>query len=189
MIFDALRLIQAAVQNYMSSLELNEAVMLDNIAMAGDLGGPKNQLNGHLVMSLVNLQEESTLKNGQYSRPVGERVAYQPPPVPVNLFLLFSALHEDYGTALKVLSRVVECFQASREISSMTVPRPLEVSPDVKVFLDLYSLTFEQLNHLWGALGGKQVPFLLYRARLVTIDAERLQAEGNAIYIPEVQIK
>ena len=181
MIFDALKLIKVAVDNYMETLSLNEEVMIDNVAMAEALGGYKTQLNGHLVMSLVNLQEEATLKNRPYHHLNNNHVVYKNPPVPINIFLLFSALHEDYDTALKVLSRVVECFQSRKEISPVTIPRSLDVSPDVKVFLDLYSLTFEQLNHLWGALGGKQVPFVLYRARLIALEADNIQAEGAVI--------
>lgn len=180
MIFDALKLIQVAVQNYMGDLGLNEEVKIDNVAMAKELGGSRD-LDGYLVMTLVNLQEEGTLKNNQRSHINNNHVVYQHPAVPLNLFILFSALHQDYRTALKVLSRVVECFQAYKEISPTTIPSPPEVSPEVKVFMDLYSLTFEQLNHLWGALGGKQVPFLLYRARLIALEAEKVQAEGDVI--------
>ena len=186
MLFDALKLLQIVVNSHMQRSGLGtEKIMIDNVAMAGQMGGTREQLNGKLVMSLVNLQEESTLKNTQYHRRSnnfnGSGVIYQNPPVPINLFILFSALHEDYETALKVLSRVIECFQANKEISSATAPQPMKAPPDVKAFLDLYSLTFEQLNHLWGSLGGKQIPFLLYRARLIEIDAEKRQGEGSAI--------
>ena len=35
--------------------------------------------------------------------------------------------------------------------------------------MELYTLTFEQINHLWGSLGGRQVPFAMYKLRLVAI--------------------
>jgi hypothetical protein len=40
---------------------------------------------------------------------------------------------------------------------------------DLKFTLELYTLTFEQINHLWGSLGGRQVPFVMYKLRLVAI--------------------
>ncbi len=185
MIIDAMRLIQVALQRYIRSvepqLEPAQVVIIDNIATAEELGGSNNQLNGHVVMSLVNLQEETTLKNGSNYRLENGRAVYQNPPVHLNLFILFSVLHNQHETALQLLSRVIEFFQSQREISPTATPGTGLIAPDVRVILDLYSLTFEQLNHLWGSLGGKQVPFALYRARLVALEAQKRQAEGPVI--------
>ena len=35
--------------------------------------------------------------------------------------------------------------------------------------MELYTLTFEQINHLWGSLGGRQIPFAMYKLRLVAV--------------------
>jgi hypothetical protein len=51
----------------------------------------------------------------------------------------------------------------------------------VRVIVELQSLTFEQVNHLWGSLGGKQVPFALYRARLVSLTAHEMDGTGEPI--------
>lgn len=185
MIFDAMRLIQVALQRYILEMEpelgAGPIVLIDNIAMAEELGGPNNQLNGHVVMSLVNLQEETTLKNSPYYRLENNRTIYQNPPIHLNLFILFSALHNKYDTALRLLSRVVEFFQSQTEISFNATPGTGIASRDIRIVSDLYSLSFEQLNHLWGALGGKQVPFVLYRARLVAVEAQKRQAESEVI--------
>lgn len=185
MIFDAMRLMQSTLQSYIADLEptlgANPVVVVDNIALAEQLGGSNNQINGHVVMSLVNLQEETTLKNVPYYRVENNRTVYKNPPISLNLFILFSVLHNQYDTALRLLSRVIECFQAQTDISFTTAPAPGNISHDVQIIPDLYSLSFEQLNHLWGSLGGKQVPFVLYRARLVAIEAQKRQAEGSVI--------
>jgi hypothetical protein len=187
MIFDALKLIQHALQAYILEVEqpvnpTQEIVVLDNIGMAEELGGTRDNLNERVVMSLVNLQEENTLKNQPFVRQENGRSVYKNPPVHLNLYLLFSVLHlEQYDTALKRLSRVVEFFQWKKEFSFFTTPAPGNLSREVRVVLDLYTLTFEQLNHLWGALGGKQVPFVLYQARIVALEAHKQQAEGPAI--------
>ncbi len=185
MIFDAMRLMQTTLQDYIlycePTLSTNPIVIVDNIAMAEQLGGSNSQLNGHVVMSLVNLQEETTLKNSPYHRVENGRTVYQNPPVYLNLFVLFSVVHNQYETALRLLARVVECFQAQTDISFATTPTPGNISHEVTIVPDLYSLTFEQLNQLWGSLGGKQVPFVLYRARLVAIEAQKRQAEGAVI--------
>nr|WP_322657468.1 DUF4255 domain-containing protein [Dendronalium sp. ChiSLP03b] len=187
-----MRLIQVALQRYILEVEPElgpgQIVIMDNIAMAEELGGSNNQLSGHVIMSLVNLQEETTLKNGNHYRLDNGRTVYQNPPINLNLFILFSVLHNQYDTALRLLSRVVEFFQSQTEISYTTTPGTGSSSRDVRIVPDLYSLTFEQLNHLWGSLGGKQVPFVLYRARLIAVEAQKRQAESeviSGIYINE----
>lgn len=47
--------------------------------------------------------------------------------------------------------------------------------------LDLHTLSFEEINDLWGSLGGKQVPFVMYRARVVEIKAVENNAEAPLI--------
>jgi len=39
----------------------------------------------------------------------------------------------------------------------------------MKITMELYTLTFEQINHLWGSLGGRQAPFAMYKARLIMV--------------------
>ncbi len=46
---------------------------------------------------------------------------------------------------------------------------------ELKLNIELYTLTFEQINHLWGSLGGKQVPFAMYKVRLVRIQENTRQ--------------
>ncbi|AFY70344.1 hypothetical protein Pse7367_2076 [Thalassoporum mexicanum PCC 7367] len=187
MIYDALKLMQVALQNYIKEVEQTldssqDIVILDNIAMAEELGGNRSNMNERIVMSLVNLEEETTLKNSPNYHMVNGRTIYQNPPISLNLFVLFSVLHsEQYDTALKRLARVIEFFQWQREFSFTTTPGPNGLSKDVRVLPDLYTLTFDQLNHLWGALGGKQVPFVMYRTRMVMLDAQKLQSEGEPI--------
>lgn len=186
MIFDAMKLIQTALQQYILDVEQSpanqEIVILDNIALAEELGGNRDNLNERVVMSLVNLQEEVTLKNESYHRLENGRTVYRNPPTYLNIFILFSVLHSgQYETSLKRLSRVIEFFQWKKELSFTTTPVSTNISHEVQIFADLYSLTFEQLNYLWGSLGGKQVPFVLYRARLVAVEAEKRLAESQPI--------
>lgn len=185
MIYDALKVIQSAFKSYVSEVEelapAPNLMVLDNIALAEDLGGARENLDGKIVMSLVNIQEETTLKNIPNYRQENGRTVYRNPPVHLNLFVLFSVLHrEQYETSLKRLTRVIEFFQWRKEFSFATAPKA-GVAQDVKVYAELYTLTFEQLNHLWGALGGKQVPFVLYKLRVVALEAQKQQAEGPAI--------
>jgi hypothetical protein len=39
----------------------------------------------------------------------------------------------------------------------------------------------EEVNHLWGTLGGKQYPFVLYLLRMLDLKFQAVQSEGNLI--------
>ena len=45
---------------------------------------------------------------------------------------------------------------------------------DFSLSIDLLSLSFEEVNHLWGFLGARQGPSAIFRGRLVVVSDERL---------------
>jgi hypothetical protein len=183
-IFETMAIMKEALQQYLLETEGFSAagiVVLDNIAMAQDLGGTRDNLNQKIVVSLVNPQEEATLKNEPFQRLENGRTVYRNPPTQLNIYVLFSVLDSVYETALKRLSRIIEFFQWKKIITFTTAQSPSSILQEVQIFPDLCSLTFEQLNYLWGSLGGKQVPFALYRVRMVAIEAEKRLAESEPI--------
>ncbi len=50
-----------------------------------------------------------------------------------------------------------------------------------KLVFELYNLSFEQLNQVWGMLGGKYYPSVLYKMRVISIDEMSIEAEGEPI--------
>ena len=168
----------------------DEPVRLGNIAYATDDPATPADESKKLLVSLINVQEEFTMKNMPAVRKSGINLEYKNPPVFLNLFVLFSASFSNYTVALKTLSLVMGYFQGNNKFSfsSHPVMETLgseifteEVRSTLNMSLDLCSLTFEQINHLWGSLGGKQVPFVLYKARLVEVDVDLKQKGGGII--------
>jgi hypothetical protein len=156
-------------------------VILHNISlMDGDAQG---ELNNKIVITLVNTEEESTLKNGSHIYRTLNGIKYIEPPVFLNLYILISAtlgqdLQDAYEFALHRLSLVIQFFQAKKNFTIKNSPFTTitnddsisqEVKDGLKLNIELYTLTFEQINHLWGSLGGKQVPFAMYKVRLVKV--------------------
>lgn len=190
MIYDALKFIQDSFNQYISDIEdplsSEDIMVLANIALAEELGGT-DQLDDKIVASLVNIQEETSLKNSLNYRYENRALSYRNPSVNLNLYVLFSVVNSNqaYDKSLKRLSRVVEFFQWQKEfafwVSAPGTGGPSQQTQQVKIYADLYTMTFEQLNHLWGALGGKQVPFVLYKLRVVTLVASKTQGEGAVI--------
>lgn len=175
MLFDALKLIQGAFHAYISEVEetplTQEILILDNIPPRQELGATQNTLHDKVVMSVVNLQEETILKDSPHYHQADGRTIYENPPTSLSVVVLFAIPYcEEYETSLKQLSRVVEFFQGKKVFASTEIPSACtETSHPIKVYADLYSLTFEQLNHLWGALGSKQEPFALYKFQILPL--------------------
>lgn len=187
MISKALSLIISQLNQFIPPLAGANEVVLGNIAL--NEAPDQNDIRNKVVLSLVNMEEESTLKNTpfQHKNPGGVRYLY--PTVYLNLYVLFTANYpQDYDTALIRLSSVVRFFQSRKSFDiNSTQPLPgrldFENPEDVDLYitLDLYSMTFEQVNHLWGSLGGKQMPFVMYKLRLVKLQDHKVFKERPLI--------
>lgn len=134
-----------------------------------------------LIISLLNVEEESTLKNSPHFIRKNNQLLYKEPPVFLNLNILMAFEFEDYGTSLQRLEETVDYFQGKRWFSAEN-ERTENPFPDGvhKVVLDLQQLNFEQMNHIWSISGGSQFPSLLYKVRLVKIQPHE-EVEGPEI--------
>ncbi|MCW3464560.1 DUF4255 domain-containing protein [Chitinophaga nivalis] len=195
MIFTAFRLLRDQLDAYIQSFnpmgnDPEGHVVLDNVATLETPDRPPGA-EEKIILSMVNIEEEATLKNTtHYVRNV-QGIVYQHPPIYLNLYMLVSAHYTNYEHSLTRLSQVIQFFQGKNVFTMKNSPDlPLQNTPDVselRLNLELFSLSFEQLNHLWGALGGKQMPSALYKIRLVKITENRTIGLGTVI--EEIQSK
>ena len=188
MIKAALVLLREELRHYLAAKGDTTDVILENIGLL-ETNDAAN-LQQRIVISLVNIEEESTLKNAKnYLRTGSGLASYSNTPVYLNLYLLVTANYtggdspkNNYLLALQNLSFVISFFQSRNHftIGGSQVPQLLGFFDaqdmlylpdlmDMKLTIELYTLTFEQINHLWGSLGGRQAPFAMYKARLVMI--------------------
>lgn len=176
MIDSALLLLKNELSAYIALKDASATVIIDNIGMFETSKG--DTLSNNIILTLVNIEEESTLKNQPpLSRPTGATAIYENTPVYLNLYVLFTCNYSgtDYPLALKRLGYIIRFIQGKTSFSTSTsvssglpdIEDPAIVG--LKFTLELYTLTFEQINHLWGSLGGRQVPFAMYKLRLVAI--------------------
>jgi hypothetical protein len=132
------------------------------------LNGETELPSNVIGLTLVNVEEERVLKS-QTTAVVDEagRVSHLNPEIKLNLYMLVTANFTNYPTALEHLSAVIRFFQAKSVFTSKNSP----LLPDAisKLMAELYTLSLEQQNHLWGALGSKYMPSVLYRLRLLAI--------------------
>lgn len=174
MIDSALSLLRNELDDYISKSIGSADVVVDNIGLLETTSG--DTLTKRIVITLVNVEEESTLKNlSAVKKAITGPAVYENAPVFLNLYVLITCNYsgDDYIHALERLSSIIKFFQSRNSFSYSsstggTPPLDPEIL-DMKFTMELYTLTFEQINHLWGSLGGRQIPFVMYKLRLVAL--------------------
>lgn len=162
MIDEGLRYIRVEVKDFLG--------VQDTEVMVGNVQVLKEGNNRGAYLSLINVEEETTMKNGEHYIRQNNQIRYQEPPIFINLYVLCAFDFENYNTSLLRLSQTTELFQSKRVFSSEN-QRPGNPFPTglEKLIFDYYNLNFEQLNHLWGVLGSPYLPSLYYKIRMMKI--------------------
>lgn len=135
-----------------------------------------------IVITLLRVEEETSRKQqSPFRYAVDERDGKKKvvsknvnPDVCLNLYVLITSHAQKYDTALAQISDVIYWMNNinykdnSNEISANSLQ------------VELQSLTSEQHNSMWQTLGGKMVPSVVYKVRMVTIAA----AESTEKVVP-----
>jgi Pvc16 N-terminal domain len=131
----------------------------------------QNNAQGAYI-TLVNVEEEPALRNLPTVERIGGALQRQEPPIHLNIYLLFSFEFQTYETSLLHLSNTIGLFQEKRVYTAGTAsvtnlfPAGLE-----KLIFELHNTNFEALNNLWGVMGGAYFPSVIYKVRMVRIQA------------------
>lgn len=187
MIFETLQIIREEANAYLKSVGGTADITLNNVATLDQADNEDMSGSGsNILCTLVNIQEEFALKNVTNNRIVGGTVDYRNPKVHLNLYVLYSFVHGTYTEALKGLNRIVQFYQGKRVFtqSNTSFKREAEMSDLVsfKFVVDLYTPSFEELNYIWGTLGGKQYPSVMYKISVLEIEREHsLRKSGTVV--------
>lgn len=151
------------------------------------LGNIMNQdgsvaINGEdrLVVSLINVE-----RDGSHQGKGGQTFDGAPPPVHVNVYLLFSAYfrNPNYVEALKFLSGVVGFFQSKTIFDHHNTPELSANTSQVRV--EIVNVDWRELSNLWAAIGAKYVPSVLYRIRSLEMNEDRIVDEVPAVNVTD----
>lgn len=185
MVFEVLQIITEEVNNFFD-IEIEEKpVSLDNIAFIESEVGESTPTN-NIVLSLLHTEEEATLKNIPNHSLEGTKVVYKNNKVYLNLYIMFSANRTEYTESLKSISKIVEFFQAKRIFTqaNTSFDRGLDGMDRIRDFrfmVELFTPSFEEMNFIWGTLGGKQYPSVIYKVNVLEIERDVTQSEGSLI--------
>ncbi len=169
MIYEALTCITEEINEFFrSKLKINEEKIVLSAIIDQD-GSVAIQGENKVVVTLVNIEKEATVKGmpGAGSR----AMANGSTPLSINLYVLFSCYFSstNYPEALRFLSFVIAFLQDKSVFSQSNTPR-LDDSIE-KLTFELESIGSEKLNNIWSTLGAKYMPSVVYKVRMLTYDS------------------
>jgi Pvc16 N-terminal domain len=162
-------------------------VVLGNVAKVFDNEPPPSgaeAISNNAIISVVNIEEDRVSKQQENYVKAVNTVKYKSPPLYLNIYVLIAVNRNNYGTSLGWLSHIIQFFQYQSVFTPLT--HPALNSKINKLIVDLYSLNFEQINHLWSTLGGKYLPSVMYKIRQVTLDEDLMISESG--FIREIRL-
>ena len=192
MIDKTLDFIRAQLNNYLqaklSLLPNEDAIILSNVSQLNESqpnsgGGDNDPQNAFL--SLVNIEEDRISKSPEnFVRAFDGSIVYKNPKIFLNLYVLFSVNLSTYTESLKRLSYIIQFFQYQNVFTPLTSPS----MPDGvdELIVDLMSLSYQDLNNLWGILGSRYLPSVMYKVRMIAINEDF--AQGSAALIQKISI-
>jgi len=187
MIFEVIQIITEQVNNYLDEIGLDKTVVAENIAF---LESQNETVSGNLedkvALTLINLDEEAALKNFPNHTIENSKTIYKNNIINLNLYLLFSANRNKYINSLNDISKIIAFFQGKKLFTQAnTIYNRNNVAMsninNFRFSVELYTPTFEELNYIWGTLGGKQLPSALYKVSMIQIERNIAQGEGQLI--------
>ena len=177
-------------------------INISNIATLND-GDEFLETKSSIVLSVVNIQEDKTLKNQSIYRvkkvdKTVETVAH--PPQYLNISLLFTSYSKEqskYLDGLEKLQFIIEYFQINNSFYFENITKKLityfsfknlpavEKENYSKITLMSVSLTMEQLNQMWSYLGSRYMPSILFEMRVLPIQKNEIEIKKT---IEEIEI-
>src|SRR5258708_3458103 len=110
MLFRSIEFITEQLNRYLEAFppENRGAAQIENI---GSLDENAWRNINSVLITLVNINEEATLKNPPHYVKDNLSTVYRNPPVTLNLFILFASCFQNSRQSLIILSRVISFFQ------------------------------------------------------------------------------
>lgn len=149
-------------------------------------GKPTAEARNRLTMFLTNIAQD-TMPRGTATR--GPLSNGQTPPVHVNIYFMLASGHDPdiYGEGLKLISAALMFFQANPVMTPRTAPEmPAGLS---QLTIEIANLRSEELGQLWGNLGGRYVPSVMFKVRSVVIAAGDINSVTPLVSAPGTSAK
>lgn len=121
-----------------------------------------------VLVTLVNVQQEKLTRNFKsYKSHQNNQFSGKKPAVTIHLFIAVCCLFSEnnYQQALTFLSSVIEFFQNKYAFTRSNTPslnNRIE-----KITFEIENFTSQEVSHLWGVIGTKYVPSIIYKVSVI----------------------
>jgi hypothetical protein len=144
---------------------------------------------GKLVMSLINLQQETTISTYRSSVPSrGGDYVNVAAPLYLNMEILFYAnsagSNADYLASLNLISAVIGFFQANPVFTRDALPA-LDPAID-KLAFEFLTLDLTTLSYVMGLMGTKYLPCVMYKVRVLPFQAGAMREDVTEVRAADV---
>ncbi|MGM0496633.1 MAG: DUF4255 domain-containing protein [Bacteroidota bacterium] len=129
------------------------------------------ELQNKLLLTVANIEQE---RSSHVSRTARK-------PINVYLYLLLSSNFQqgNYHEGLKLLSAAISFFQYTATLNHQNSP---DLGDSIeKLVFEMVNLNIQELSQIWGIHGGKYLPSVLYKARMVTISEDILEGSFDVV--------
>lgn len=181
MLYETLQILKEQLERYFfesgfsnTKVELGNVALFDGSNESGEIAA----LSDKVIISVIRLEEESALKNFSHVKINEMTSEYRNPPVNLNIYLLVAANFSSYTTSLRSISKVIEFFQGKKVFTAVNTIYDrdnveFDFFDNFRFIIELYSPGFEELNNIWGILGGKQILSVIYKLQLIQIESSK----------------
>lgn len=190
MINMAVQLLAGQLNQYLRrTYDLNENVVVVSNLVGLD-GSVAPNVDNKLVVFLTNIEKDSMpFRQTAPGQGDSRRIVTSRPPLYLNLQVMMAANFNgnNYPEALKFISSTISFFQRQPIFNHQTSPEMDERIE--KLILEIENLTTQDMSNLWGSLGGKYIPSILYKVRMVTFDAAGVVDQIPTVRDPSSSMK
>ena len=186
-------MIQAAINHL--AIQLNAYLrrtnnLSEDIVVVSSLIEPDGSVaphtNNKLVILLTNIEKDTMpQRSAAHARSFDGRAIVGSQSLHLNLYIMLAANFSgnNYAEALKFISKSINFFQSQPIFNRQVTP---DLDPRIdKLVLDIENLKIQDLNSMWGLLGGKYLPSVFYRVRMVSIGSDNVVAQLPLASRPE----
>ncbi|WP_187428337.1 hypothetical protein ROLI_001510 [Roseobacter fucihabitans] len=132
-------------------------------------GKPTADARNRLVMFLTNIAQDATPRAAAGTRSSVQMT--QARAIHLDIYFMLASAYdaETYSEGLKLISSALAFFQANPVMTPRNTPdMPAGLN---QLSLEISNLKVEEMGQMWGNLGGRYVPSVMFKMRSVMIDA------------------
>lgn len=152
----------------------------EGVAEVGFIGNSADERPCKLIVSLVNIERETSGGISSGISRGGTNYVQTYPPLLLNLDLMLAAVYDDrqYAQSLSVLNETLLFIQS----------HPFFELDGQRYTVELVMLSAQDTNNIWTTLGGQYYPSVMCKLRRLVVDANEASGSGGIAREPSVNI-